>query len=175
MDSFLRKYKLIDSLSLKLNCDKTTFIEKFKENVEPSDFSFSPFEAFSSGSQLYKGNIQNATFKIQKKQQLFNSRKQSAIATGKITEGINDIKINIEINGITKAIKIFFAFIICFYLLFFLSIGFLSFSDSSFSLIAFPFLLFHFALMTGIPFFMIRASVKNLKQEIEREFHFWIK
>ena len=52
MDSFLRKYKLIDTLSLKLNCDKTTFIEKFKENVEPSDLSFTPFEAFSSGTKL---------------------------------------------------------------------------------------------------------------------------
>ncbi len=47
---------LIDTLSLKLNCNKATFIEKFKENVEPSNLSFSPFEAFSGGTKLHKGN-----------------------------------------------------------------------------------------------------------------------
>ncbi|NJM80383.1 MAG: hypothetical protein HC854_13630 [Flavobacterium sp.] len=152
MDSFLRKYKLIDTLSFKLNCDKTTFIEKFRANVEPSTLSFSPFEAFSCGSKLYKGNLQNATFKIQKKQQLFNSKQQSPIASAKITEGINDIKIDMEINGVTPFIKIFYIFIAVFYLLFLLGFGFFYFSSSDFPLFVFPLFLFHASFMIGIPF-----------------------
>ena len=37
MDSLLKKHKLIDSVSITLNCDKATFIKKFRENVEHSD------------------------------------------------------------------------------------------------------------------------------------------
>lgn len=175
MEGFLRKYKIIDTLSFKLNCNKTTFIEKFKENVKISDLSFSPFEAFSSNSKRYKGSIQYSTFKIQKIQQLFYNKKQSPIATGKITEDRNGINIELEINGVTPFIKFFYIFIAFFYLIFILGIGYFTFSSSSFPLIAFPFLLFHAALMLGIPFFMMKSAVKNLKQEVEREFHFWLK
>ncbi|MCO6162810.1 hypothetical protein [Flavobacterium sp. NRK F7] len=175
MDSFLRKYMLIDTLSLKLNCNKATFIEKFKENVEPSNLSFSPFEAFSGGTKLYKGNLDNSTFKIQKKQQLFNNRRQSPIATGKIIENINDIKLDIEINGITPFMKFFFVFIVFSYLFGFTILLVISFKDTNFAFFPIPFLIVHAAFMIGIPFFIIKSSVKHFKQEMEREFHFWLR
>lgn len=175
MESFLRKYKLIDTLSLKLNCDKTTFIEKFKENVEPSNLSFSPFEVFSGGSKLYKGNLQNSTFKIQKKQQLFNNRQSNPIASGKITEGINDLKINIEINGITPLMKFFFGFVVFFYLIGFSIFLLVSLNTDNFPFFPIPFLILHAVFMLGVPFYIIRSSVRNFKQEIEREFHYWLR
>ena len=175
MDSFLRKYMLIDTLSLKLNCNKATFIEKFKENVEPSNLSFSPFEAFSGGTKLYKGNLDNSTFKIQKKQQLFNNRRQSPIVTGKIIENINDIKLDIEINGITPFMKFFFVFIVFSYLFGFTILLVISFKDTNFAFFLIPFLIVHAAFMIGIPFFIIKSSVKHFKQEMEREFHFWLR
>ncbi len=166
---------LIDTLSLKLNCNKATFIEKFKENVEPSNLSFSPFEAFSGGTKLYKGNLDNSTFKIQKKQQLFNNRRQSPIATGKIIENINDIKLDIEINGITPFMKFFFVFIVFSYLFGFTILLVISFKDTNFAFLPIPFLIVHAAFMIGIPFFIIKSSVKHFKQEMEREFHFWLR
>lgn len=175
MNSFFKKQKLVESLSLTLNCDKATFVEKFHQNVELSNLSFSFFEVFSSGSKLYKGNIQNSTFKIQKKQQLFNNKKQSAVANGKIIEGINNIKIDLEINAITPKIKFFFGVITCFYLLFILIISFASLSNSSFPFFLLPMLFFHACFMIVIVFFGLKASVKNFKQEIEREFHFWLR
>lgn len=175
MDSLWRKYKLIDTLSLKLNCDKATFIEKFRENVEPSTLSFSPFEAFSGGSKLYKGNLQNTIFKIQKKQQLFNNRRQSPIAAGKIIENMNDIQLDIVINGITPFMKFFFAIIVLFYFVGFSVFLMLSINNAEFSIFPFPFLIVHALFMIGIPFFIIKSSVKHFKQEIEREFHFWLR
>ena len=175
MDSFLRKYKLIDTLSLKLHCDKATFIEKFRENVEPSNLSFSPFEAFSGGDKLYKGSLQNSTFKIQKKQQLFNNRKQSPIAKGKIIENINDIQLDIEVNGITPFMKFFFGFVVFFYLIGFSIFLLVSLNNDSFPFFPIPFLILHTLLMLGIAFFIIKSSVKNFKQEIEREFHYWLR
>lgn len=175
MEAFLRKQKLIDSISLNLNCDKTTFIEKFRENVEQSDLSFSPFEAFNSRNKTYKGNISNSTFKIQKIKTFFSGKKQHPIATGKITENIDSIKLEIEINGINPFIKFFFIFTGIFYLIFLSGFLFITTRENFFPFFIIPFLFLHAALMIGIPFFMIKSSVKNFKQEIEREFHFWLK
>ena len=125
--------------------------------------------------KLYKGNIQNPNFKIQKKPQLFNNRKQSAVGTGKVIEGINDVKIDIEINGFTTLMKFFFIFIAFFYLVFLLGFGFATLSNSEFPFFVLPILLIHACFMIGIPFFVMKSSVKNFKQEIEREFHFWLR
>lgn len=175
MESFLRKQKLIDSISLNLNCDKNTFIEKFKENVEQSDLSFSPFEAFNSKNKIYKGNISNSTFKIQKIKKFFSGKKQHPIATGKINENIDSIKLEIEINGINPLLKFFFIFTGIFYLIFLSVFILITTKEGFFPFFIIPFLFLHAALMIGIPFFMIKSSVKNFKQEIEREFHFWLR
>ncbi|VXB64892.1 conserved hypothetical protein [Flavobacterium sp. 9AF] len=175
MQSFLRKNKLIDSLSLSLPSNKAKFIEKFKENVEPSDLSFTPFEALSNSPYIYKGNILENIFTIQKKKKLFAAKQTHPIATGKIIENINGITVTMEINGISPIMKFFYGFLIFFYSIFILAILSISFIDSLFSLIAFPFIIIHATLMFTIPFFMIKSSVKNFKLEIEREFYFWIK
>lgn len=175
MDTFLRKYKLIDSVSFTLNCDKATFIEKFKENVEPSNLSFSPFEAFSGGSKLYKGTIQISTFKIQRKQQLFSNKIQNPISNGKITEDTNTIKIDLEINGITSFMKIFFMIFMIFEIIAFLTILFFIVSETDFPIFSLPYILFHTGLFILIFYLLIKFSVKSFKQDIEREIHFWLR
>lgn len=175
MESFFRKQKLIDSISINLNCNKATFIEKFKENVLFSDFSFNPFEVLQSSEKAYKGNIQNSNFTIQKVKTLFNGKKQYPLGKGKIIENIDGIKLEIEINGINTFFKIFYTFISLFYLLFAIGIFFIISKNDEFPLFVIPLIFIHALAMYAIPFFLIRSAVKNFKYEIEREFHFWIK
>lgn len=175
MDTFLRKHKLIDSVSFTLNCDKATFIEKFKENVEPSNLSFSPFEAFSGGSKLYKGTIQISTFKIQRKQQLFNNRIHNPITDGKITENTNTIKIDLEINGITSFMKIFFMIFMIFEIIGFITILYFITSNTNSPVFSIPLLLIHTGLFILIFYLLIKFSVKSFKQDVEREIHFWLR
>jgi len=41
--------------------------------------------------------------------------------------------------------------------------------------IAVPFLFIHAAFMFGIPYFMMRRSVKRMKHDLEREFYYMTK
>lgn len=176
MDSLLKKHKLIDSVSITLNCDKATFIKKFRENVEHSDLSFRPFGPYLTGSKLYKGNIQDSTFKIMKTKQLFENKKQSAIGNGKITEDVNYIKVDIEIYGITSFMKFFIAMFILFEIIIFSVISFKLLSkienyDNKILLV----IVFHTFVFLCMFYFLARSLVKRFKQDIEREFHFWLK
>ena len=65
----------------------------------------------------------------------------------------------------------FYGFALIFYAVFFFSFTAVS-SMGNEGFIALPFLLFHMLLMFGIPYFMMRRSVKILEQELEREIHF---
>ena len=82
---------------------------------------------------------------------------------------------DIEINSITPFMKFFFVFIVFSYLFGFTILLVISFKDTNFAFFPIPFLIVHAAFMIGIPFFIIKSSVKHFKQEMEREFHFWLR
>lgn len=171
MESFLRKQKLIDSISLNLNCDNSTFIEKFRKHIKESDLAYNFFESYQDTKYIYKGNISNSTFKIQKIRS-FVGNKHFAVATGEIIENNDSIKIEMKINGINSLMKKILFIKSLFFLFIFTLALFALINDGSLFIIIFfiPVILEY-----GIIFFMIKSSVKSFKQEIEREFYFWLK
>jgi hypothetical protein len=175
MNDFLRKIKLIDETIIELLVSKIDFTKKFRENVEQSDLSFDFFESFealSSSKYEYKGNIDTSGFQIKKKKKLFDSKFTLATAKGRFVENTEKLILQIEINAFKKRMILFLGFILFFYTIFLIS---MLFSDAGgFSFFLIPFLMLHASLMIGIPYFVLRRSVKRMVYDMERDFHYWV-
>jgi hypothetical protein len=178
MDDFLRKIKVLDSVSMELNVSKMEFVRLFEMNVDESDLGFSDsfFEAFSSSKNEYKGNIDADKFRLRRRQKLFDTNKSfMSIAMGSLVEKENKLIIEAEIKGISKYFKFFFIAIIFFYSIFIISFTVIPRQDDFFPLAVLPFILMHALFMLGIPYFIMKRSVSRLKYDLERDFHFWTK
>ena len=173
MQKLLRKYKLIDSLTFEIEANKNEFIEKLKNQVDPDKGGlFSKmFEAFSSSDKTLKGTVGHNSFKVRRKQRMFDNTAMLAKAEGKFRQEREQLVFDVEINGVTTFMKVGFFFLLVIYSV--MLITFLSVSlQDNMSFFVIPFICLHGLLMLGIPIFMIRKSVKNLKREIEKEFFY---
>ncbi|MDQ6531576.1 hypothetical protein [Flavobacterium sp. LHD-85] len=173
MTDFLRKIHLVKDISIQLPVSKIDFIQKFRSHVDESDLSFVPFEVFQSSRNEYKGNISNNYFELKKRRKLFDTNYSFAKVTGTFKEDNNQLNINAEINGFRKIMFFVLGVVLLFYLIALFSSIFIP-SDNSPPFIFFPFLLFHMFVMLGIPYFVIRRSVKRMIYDIERDLHYWV-
>ena len=178
MKEFLKKIKLIKTLSVELEMDQNEFVNRFRENVDPGntgDFS-DTFEVFSSSKNTYKGSVAFDKFDIKKKRKFFDNNGSLAVAKGTITKSRNALIINTEINGFSGKMRLIFIMLIAFYALFFLAFAILPlFTGNGDFTLAIPFLILHGLFMFGIPYFLMRRSVTKLKHELERKFFFFTK
>ena len=175
MNNFLRKIQLIKDITIQLPVSKIDFIQKFRNNVDESDLSFVPFEVFQSSTNEYKGNISNNEFELKKRRKLFDTNYSFAKVTGHLSENNNLLNINAEINGFKKRMIFFLAIMIIFYSIFIF--GSLLSVDSNPNPVPFfvlPFMLVHMFIMIGVPYFIIRRSVKRMVYDLERDLHYWV-
>ncbi|MGS2726035.1 hypothetical protein ACU8DI_05460 [Psychroserpens sp. BH13MA-6] len=173
MQNVLRKYKLIDQCTLALDTTKSDFVNRLQSHVDPSDLGYfsDVFEVFSSSKNEYKGQVDDQGFKLKRRRRFFDSKMNMAIATGRFRQASDTLMIEMEISGFNTGLKLFYIMISIFYVLFLL--GFLvSVGTDDAPLFLAPFILLHAAFMFGIPFLIMRRSVKRLKYDLEREFHF---
>ena len=178
MENFLKKIKLIDSFSTTINTSKSVFTSALRNHVDEADIDglFSgAFDAFTSSKNLYKGSVNHNGFRIRKRRRLFDRNFSKALAIGELKEQGDTLRINTKINAWSNYMFPFFGFASIFYLIFFsVMIGQGFSGDSGISFVASFFVLIHAGFMFGIPYFMMRRSVKIMKEDLEREFHFII-
>lgn len=174
MENLLKKLKLIENTTTTLQLSKVEFIKKLNEITEPGDTGFlsSSFDIFSSSKKEFKGIVNYDSFKIKRRRRLFDSNANIAVANGTVIEKNGELIIDTQINAFNNFFIAFYIFLIIFYSIFF---SVFLFSDMNTSFIAIPFLLFHATLMFGLPYFMMRRSVKKLKYELERDFFYLTK
>jgi hypothetical protein len=174
MNDFLRKIHLVKDISIQLPVSKVDFIQKFRNNVDESDLGFVPFEVFQSSRNEYKGNISNNSFELKKRRKLFDTNSYSfAKVTGHFTEDDNRVNIKAEINGFKKRMIFFLGIMIIFYSIFLIG-SFFSAGDNPAPFFFLPFILIHMSLMFGIPYFIIRRSIKRMTYDLERDLHYWV-
>ncbi|MBL0739286.1 hypothetical protein JI750_20520 [Flavobacterium sp. GN10] len=173
MTDFLRKIHLVKDISIQLPVSKIDFIQKFRSHVDESDLSFVPFEVLQSSRNEYKGNISNNYFELKKRRKLFDTNYSFAKVTAHFSEDNNRLNIEAEINGFRKRMLLFVGVMLAFYSIFIITSLFLT-SDNSASFFVLPFLLFHMSIMLGIPYFIIRRSVKRMIYDLERDLHYWV-
>lgn len=173
MREFLKKIKLIDNFTSTLQLTKQDFINRLRLITDQgSPNAMDPFEGFFSSKNEFKGEISHNGFKLRRRRKLFERSSTIAIATGKVKEENGQLTIQTEIYGFSNFMYVFYGILILFYSVIF--VGFV-FSDNSIPIFIFPFLIFHGALMTLIPYFLMRSSVKKMKYELEREFFYLTK
>jgi len=177
MKNFLRKIKLIDNFSTQIVIQKSEFMKKLKEHVDEGDIGFfsNTFDVFSSSKNEYRGHVGFDNFKIKRRKKFFDMNMNLSVAEGTYRQNGDNLIIEGEINGFSGAMIPFYVVVLIFYLIFI--VGFFM-TDSMPLLMMFvvvPFLLIHASFMLGMPYLMMRRSVKRMKHELEREFYFLTK
>jgi len=173
MKSLLRKIKLIDDFNVELNISKLDFYSKLRDQVDVSSLGlFSDMgDLFSSSKNEYKGTVDYDGFKLKRKRRFFDTKMNMATLTGTYRQVSDKLIVESHINGFANVMIVFFVFALLFYSVF---IGVFIFGgigeETSFFVL--PFILMHALFMFGIPYFIMRKSVKRFKYDIEREFHF---
>lgn len=176
MKEFLRRLGLVEDFSTELPIEKTAFVNRLKSQVDEGDIGvFSdPFEVFSSSKNEFKGQVGFNKFKIKRRRRFFDMNLNNAIAQGTYVQEGGPLRINAEINGFI-GMTIPFFLLIAFYLIFigaFFMADSIEGNEAGFVL---PFIVIHAAFMFGIPYLVMRRSVKRMKHDLEREFYFMTK
>ena len=174
MNKLLTRLNLLKTTIIELSIEKYNFISIVKSNIDEKELGlFSDMtDVFYSSEAEYKGHIDSYGFKLKKKRKFFDYNMNLAIAKGHFNQQGDTLKINVEINGLSNQMVPFFVLIPIFYL-FFIATTLLA--DDAASIVMIPFLLLHGLFMLGIPYFMMRRSIKRMKYELERDFYFMIR
>ena len=148
MKDFLRKIHLIEDLTIEILVSKNDFITAFKKNVDYSNLGFgnSLFEAFESSKNSY------------------------TVCEGIITEQINGILLKAELVGFNKKWLFLVPLLFLFYTVFLFGFALIDDTPNFFVI----FIVIHAMLMFGIPYFLIRNSIKSTRYNLERDFHYWV-
>lgn len=174
MKEFLKRFRLIDSMTTTLQISKVEFVNRLNEITDQGStgiFSDS-FDIFSSSNNELKGQVNFDNFKIKRRRRFFDTNMNLAVANGTFIENNGKLTIETELNGFNNFFILFYVLLILFYSFFIFSfIG----SDNNGEFIAIPFILLHGTFMFGLPYFMMRRSVQRLKYELEREFFYLTK
>ncbi|MFC4268789.1 hypothetical protein [Polaribacter marinivivus] len=174
MDNFLKRINLIQPFSFDLNTNKTDFVNNLRRNVDLKDIDgmFSTmFEAFEKSENTLKGSVSFNEFSLKKRQRFFDRKAGLAKAIGKYDMKGEKLQISGYIKAWSNFMYFFFAFLLLFYTIFIFGF-FLNVEFSENTYIPVIFIIIHALFMIGIPYYVLKSSIKDLKKEIEREFHF---
>lgn len=173
MKAFLKKIRLVDNFTVKIETQKKDFVPKFQAHVDEGKTTglFSNvFDILSSSENEFKGQVGYDYFEIKRKRKLFDSKASFAKALGTYRQDGEHLVIKTEVNGFSNMMIPFYVFVLIFYI-FFITMFFQGGGIGG-NGIAIPFVLLHGLLMFGMPYFMMRRSTKRMKAALEREFYY---
>lgn len=175
MKDFLRKLKLSDELTVKLQISKHDFVSKLNEQVDygSTNIMSGIFEAFSSSDNDFVGTVNQHEFQLRRRKRFFEYNSNFAIAKGFYEQQGETLLVHSKIIGFHNIMIVFYVFIIMIYGIFAISI--MTMGDGAGIGLFLPFLIIHATFMLGIPYFVMRRSVKKMKRELEKEFYFMTK
>lgn len=171
MKDLLRQLKLVDKMTVVLPINSMEFANRLAEitqNRGTGLFS-NPIAYFSSSNCEYIGKVDYNSFRISRRPRFFNPNMNSSVANGTFREKDGELIIETEINGFNDFYYFYYGFLVVFYLI---TIIVVIFNANLDFLIVIPFFLFQSILLVILPFFAMKASVKRLKYELEREFFY---
>jgi len=152
METYLRKFGLLDDITLTLKTDKQTFARRLAKNVDAGDIGLfsGAFEAWEASNNDYKGQVTNNGFTIRRRKTFLQAQ-------------------GISMPTIRGTLIIGLAFYVIFILAFALSVT----SDENGALVfIIPVILFHMCLMLGIPYFLMKRGVTRTKKNLKRDFFY---
>lgn len=177
MKRLLEKIKLIDFLETELELQKNEFTNRLSKIVDQGSTNSITdiFDMFSSSKNEYKGTVDFSKFKIKRKKKFFDMNITFPVAKGVLNQKGDVLFIKTEINAFKGIMIIFFIVIILIYLIIGITLFTTDNSDDFPTYAALPFLLIHASFMLGIPYLLLRRSVKRFKYDFERELYYLTK
>ena len=176
MEAFLRKYGLVDNLTLRLKTDRQTFARKLAENVDfgGTDFFSGAFEAWKASNKDYVGMVKYKAFTIRKRRTFFQAQGVSMpVVNGTFAEDGEDLVIEAEIRTHTRFFIPALIFGLAAYLILMLVFAFSgSVQDSNTLFFIIPVMLLHMSLMLGLPLLIMKRGVARTKKDLKRDFFY---
>jgi hypothetical protein len=176
MNEFFLKIGLIDKLTFELDASRDEFVKRFQQNVDPDQFEF--FEVLSSSKNQYKGSITLDSFVMRRRKAFGTSNFVPGSVQGTFLQRNEKLHIDANITAYSGfGIKFFLIMLCIFYsvaLAFTINAAFLDASSSA-PAWSIPFIFVHATIMFGIPYFLMRATVKKIKYDLERDIFFMMR
>jgi hypothetical protein len=173
MKDLLKKLKLIVGFTTELEISQDNFVSRMQEHVDAENVGMISdlFESFSRSKNDFKGTVKHDGFKIRKRLKFFETNRMIAFAKGTFTQKGDALIIETEINGFGGVMIPLFVFLPIIYIIF----AVVLFTNDDIKWFIIPFILAYTVIMFGIPYFIMRSSIKLMKQELEKEFYYWAK
>lgn len=178
MKSLLKKLRLIEDFNTELNISKSQFNDNLGKIVEKgsSNFISDFFDLFSRNDKQYKGFVDYSHFEITRKKRLFDMGFSFPKVKGKTEQSGDILVITTEINGFKGIMFFFLLFILLIYFLVIVAMFFSDTPDNNGEVfVAISIILLHACFVLGIPYFILRRSVKRFKYDLERELFYLTK
>lgn len=176
METYLRKFGLLDDITLTLKTDKQTFARRLAKNVDAGDIGLfsGAFEAWEASNNDYKGQVTNNGFTIRQRKTFLQAQGISMpTIRGTFKEEREDLIIEAEIKPHTKFFIPVLIIGLAFYVIFILAFALSVTSDENGALVfIIPVILFHMCLMLGIPYFLMKRGVTRTKKNLKRDFFY---
>lgn len=169
MESFFRNLGLIIDHRMELPVQKSWFVRVLQENVAEGSL----FEAFSSNKAVFKGFVDQHGFELKQRRRMFRRKNNPTRAKGVFSQLGDTLRIDVKITAYHWSIILYYLFVVAFFGIF-LSAFLLGEFDSSGPPhpMILVFLFFQAALMIFLPYFLLKSGVKQMKEELEREFYY---
>lgn len=173
MSKILKSLKLIQDFEIELETRKKSFVQRLKDNVDEEEikFSTSVLDVFSQGTYKYKGKVGFKGFTLKKRSRLFDLGKNISVIRGSYVEKGKTLNVPFEVNGFKGGMKLYYFLLTLFYLFYLFGLGANLISgqtDDASMLILLT--LLQMVFFFGMPYFIMRRSIRYLKSEILRDF-----
>lgn len=173
MEDFLRKIKLVEDISIRLDITSSEFVSALRLNVEKSNINniFSGlFEVFSSNEKEYKGLVDSRGFHIRKKKRFFDKKKGTTNAKGTFRTNANTLIINTTISAFSvKQLLISSLLLVCYLTFVVYGVGNINSFQEVFNNISIFFLLFLVGMLLFV-WFSLKNEVTNMKKDLQKQF-----
>ena len=152
-------------MTVYLNIDKSTFLNKLRSHVDIGPVKSSFLEAFSGGKLDFRGQVTRDGFKIRRKRRFMDYNYSNAIVIGNVIEKNDRIQVDMEINSFRSSIYFFLGFLIFAYV--FISALMLTLSEGAYIFLIV--MIVHSIFMLSILYLTLRRNTSVLKKNMEKE------
>lgn len=177
MKRILEKLKLIDYLNTELQISKNEFQRNLRKIVDEGSTNFMSdfFDIFSRSNNEYKGYVDFNIFNLKRRKRLFEMGFNFPNAKGKVEQKGDSLIIKTEVNAFKGIMIFFFILVILIYAIAIISLITSATQDNWEVYFSIPLILIHACFMLGIPYLILRRSVKRFKYDFERELFYLTK